>query len=284
MIIKKHSNGNQYLLTNSNMWVRNFTLPSRNFIDINKTIKSSDHFTFLKNETQNGFGKYQWIDSENIEHDDIIIVSDGYNFKELHKILSKIPRNICIIGVNGTLSKWEVLSRSLNYYVVNNPYDECMRYFPRTSKILPKCIASVRTHHSFLENYRGSKYRYYPVNEKEYHTHGSNEVRWQIDDYRNAICAAIGLSHRFNVQRLLLLCCDNSFEEKRDGSIQLENGLFMYPQQKIAHDLIDGNLYWLKNQDYKNILISSYSNGILFDNALNIKQDEILSFFGVKDE
>ena len=75
------------------------------------------------------------------------------------------------------------------------------------------------------------------------------------------------------------MCCDNVFEEKRDGSIEVEDG-YMYPQQKIAHALIDANLYWLKNQDYKNIEISQYLSGIKFSNALNIQENEILSFFG----
>ena len=95
---------------------------------------------FLKNETQNGFKKYQWIDSEQFNHENIVIISDGHKFDERHLILSKLPKNVTIIGVNGALSKWAIHNKSLTYYVVNNPYDECMRFFPRTSKILPKCI------------------------------------------------------------------------------------------------------------------------------------------------
>ena len=207
-----------------------------------------------------------WIDSERFHYENIIIVSDGYDFKSKQSILAKMPSNILIIGVNGSLVKWEILNRSLNYYVVNNPYEECIRYLPKQSKILPKCIASVRTNYRFLQNYRGTKYRYYPVNEYNYTALGDKETKWQIDDYRNAICAAIGLSYRFGASKILLFCCDNSFKDERPGAIKLDNGLWTYPQHKIAHELIDGNLYWLKNQPYKDISIGNFSNGLKYYN------------------
>ena len=52
MKIKNNTDGNQYFLTNENMWVRNFTLDAVPFVDINKTIKASDHFVFLQNEVK----------------------------------------------------------------------------------------------------------------------------------------------------------------------------------------------------------------------------------------
>ena len=114
MRIKKHSNGNQYLLTSNNNWVRNFTKNNVPYIDINNTIKNKDHFLFLQNETQNGFKRMPWIDSESIFHPNIIIVSDGFNFKEKIKYLNNIPKEITIIGVNGSLIKWEILNRNIN--------------------------------------------------------------------------------------------------------------------------------------------------------------------------
>ena len=148
--IKKHSSGNHYLLTQQNMWVRNFNLPAVQYIDINKTIKSQDHFVFLKNETQNNFNKYSWIDSEKLYHPNIVIVSDGYDFQKKHEVLSELPKSVTLIGVNGSLAKWQIKTRSLNYYVVNNPYPECIKFLPKTSNILPKCIASPRTNFDFL--------------------------------------------------------------------------------------------------------------------------------------
>lgn len=280
MRIKKHSNGNQYVLTSTNMWVRNFAYENVPFVDINETIEEKDHFVFLQNEVQNNLQRIQWIDSEKIYHPFIVIVSDGFNFKEKHKLLSKLPKNITIIAVNGALAKWENQHRNINYYVVNNPYDECMKYLPR-NRTFPKCIASQRTNHEFLKKYRGMKLKYYPVNEKSYTTLGMKEVAWQIDDYRNSICAAIGLAFRFNVEKLLLFCCDDSFQDSRPGAINLENGLWMYPQHKIAHGLIDGNLYWLKNQPYQEVQTADCSSGLKYNNALNIKEENIFSFFGI---
>jgi len=281
MIIKKHTNGNQYLSTLQNMWVRNFTMDAKNYIDINNTISPKDHFLFLKNETKNSFKRYQWIDGENFYHPNIVIVSDGYNFKEKHKVIENLGKDITIIGVNGSLSKWEIQKRSMNYYVVNNPYQECMKYLPRKGGVLPKCIASPRTNYEFLDNYRGTKMRYYPVNEKGYKTLGEKETQWQIDDYRNPICAAIGLSYKFGVEKLLLLCCDDSFSDSRPGAIQTENKLWMYPQHEIAHELIDANLYWLKNQNYKEILIKDCSSGAKYKNASYIEKENVMSFFGI---
>lgn len=282
MRIKKHPNGNLYVLTPQNKWVRNFTKTSCQFVDINNNISKNDYFTFLQNETKNNFQRHQWIDTEPLYHDKIIIVSDGFNFKENHKILASLPKDITIIGVNGSLAKWEVVNRNINYYVVNNPYRDCMKFLPKSSKILPKCIASQRTYFEFLQNYRGMKYKYYPVNETSYATKGQKEVSWQIDDYRNPICAAIGLSYRFGADKLLLLCCDDSFEDERPSSTKLENNLWMYPQHEIAHGLIDGNLYWLANQKYKKVTIGDCSSGPKYKNAPYIKKENILSFFEEK--
>ena len=279
MKIKKYQNGNQYILTPQNKWVRNFTINSVPFIDINETIESKDHFIFLKNETKNGSKKYPWINLEQNYHPNIVIVSDGYNFKNKQNILEKLPKSTTIIGVNGALKNWNIKKRNMNFYVVNNPYPSCLNYLPKKNNILPKCIASQRTNYEFLEVYRGSKWRYYPVNEKYYTTLGAKEVQWQIDDYRNSICAAIGLAYKFGVEKLLLFCCDDSFDGERPGSKKIENNLWMYPIQEIAHGLIDGNIYWLSKQKHKEVLIKDHSSGPNYTNASYIKEEEILSFF-----
>jgi hypothetical protein len=280
MRIKKHSNGNEYLLTPQNKWVRNFTKNSGSFIDINNTISEKDHFTFLKNETKNNFRRYQWIDSEDLFHDKICIVSDGFDFARKQKILSELPKDVTILAVNGALAKWDVKSRSPNYYIVNNPYSECMKYLPRNLNVFPKCIASPRTNFEFLEAYRGMKFKYYPANEQSYTTNGLKEVSWQIDDYRNPICAAIGLAYKFGVQKILLFCCDDVFKDERPGAVKLENNLWMYPQQEVAHGLIDASLYWLTHQNYSKVIASDHSLGPNYENATYIKEEDINSFFG----
>lgn len=277
MRIKKLPNGNQYLLTDQNKWVRNFTKHSP-FIDINNTINEKDHFVFLQNEVKNNLKRYTWINSEQIYHPNILIVSDGYDFKRKHKLLSNLPKDITIIGVNGALVNWE-LNKNMNYYVVNNPYQDCIKYLPKQNKVQPKCIASVRTNFEFLENYNGTKFRYYPVNENSYTSLGNKEVSWQIDDYRNSICASIGLAYHFNVEKLLLFCCDDVFKDEKPGAKKLENDLWIYPQQEIAHGLIDGSLYWLKNQDFTEVIIGDCSSGSIYKNATNINEEQILSFF-----
>lgn len=281
MRIKKNKDGNQYFFTSSGMWVRNFTKESVPYIDLNETISDSDCRIFAKNEIENSMQRIAWIDSEDIDEKNIIIISDGYQFKEKQKILNSIPKDICIIGVNGSLSNWENKNRNINYYVLNNPYDDCMNYFPRKTRVLPKCIISPRTNPEFVKNYKGSKYKYYPVNERSYNTLGSKEAKWQIDDYRNPICAAIGLAYKFKVSKLLLFCCDDSFENERPGSIQLENKLWAYPQQEIASSIIDGNLYWLKSQKYQDVDVANISSGHNLVNAEKIKEEDIISFFGM---
>lgn len=279
MRIKKSSNGNQYLLTEQSRWVRNFTKPIVPFLDINHTISPEDYFVFLKNEVQNGIKRYTWIDSEKIYHPRIVIISDGFEFSKRHKMLEDLPKDTAIIGVNRSLAKWDVPSRSMNYYVVNNPYGECMKYLPRGNRTLPKCIASARTNYEFLENYRGTKYRYYPVNESKYATLGAKETSWQIDDYRNPICAAIGLAYRFGVEQLLLLCCDDVFKEERPGATKLDNGLWIYPQQEIATGLIDGNLHWLQSQQHAEVYVKNCSDGLLLKNASYINEEKIATFW-----
>ena len=277
--IKKATDGNKYLLTDEGMWVRDFTAEQVPFTDMNNTIANSDYFVFLENETKNGFEKYSWIDSENISMQDVVIVSDGYDFANKQKLLSNLPKETTIIGVNGTLSKWNIPDRSMNWYLINNPYNECMKYLPRRGRILPKCIASCRTNHRFMNAYKGTKYKYHPTNEKSYSGMSIKETKWQVDDYRNPICAAINLAFRFGAEKILLFCCDDSFSGARDGAVQLKNGLYEYPQQSIAHGLIDGCLYWIKNYPYYSTKIGDHSSSKEFKFAEYIDEEGILPFF-----
>lgn len=281
--VKKHSNGNLYCLTSENKWVRNFADENKIYADINSTIKPQDHFIFLENETINTHQKFPWIDSESFSFSDVVIVSDGYGFKEKQNILEDLPRSVLLIGVNGALAKWTSKKRSLDFYVVNNPYQECMNFFPKNLRNFPRCIASCRTNHEFLSNYDGIVYRYYPVNEATYSSVGNAQVAWQIDDYRNPICASIGLAYRFGVERLLLFCCDNSFDDERPGSVLLENKLRTYPQHVIAHSLIEGNIFWLSNQTYWNVEINDHSSGPTFECAPYIDVENVSYFFGANN-
>ena len=56
----------------------------------------------------------------------------------------------------------------------------------------------------------------------------------------------------------------------------MENGLFQYPQQIMSQNIIDQQLYWLRKNE---IEIFDHSNGIKYNNAEYIKQDDMFSFF-----
>jgi len=276
MRIKKHSNKNEYLLTEGGMWVRNFHKMSVPYVDINKLTREEDYSILLKNEILNNASRHPWIDTEDFHHDNIVIISDGYKFKEMHQVIAKLPKTVAIMAVNGALAEWTAKERSPTYYVVNNPYPECMKYM---SKIAwPRCIASVRTYHEFVERYRGVKYRYMPVSELGYAGPKSNDIHYQIDDYRNPICAAIGLAYQFGVKKLVLAGCDDSFDTDRPGSEKLPNGLYQYPQQRIPHSLIEGNLFWLRRAT-PGLITRNASAGLEYRLAAYIKPDAILAFF-----
>jgi hypothetical protein len=274
MIIKKHKNKNEYLLTTEKFWVRNFTKINAPSININQLTNFDDYKIFLENELKNSQKKYPWIDTENLIHDKIAIISDGLEFEnktDFIKILQSL--NVTTIGVNGSLKKWNN-NKSLNYYVINNPYPEAMHFFPKRNNF-PKCIASIRTNWEFLERYKGIKYKYYPSIEPAYTGTISKEIDYQIDDYRNPICAAINLSYRFNAKKILLLCCDNSFKENRAGSMKISDDVFMYPQHKTVHSLIDANLFWLKG----NIEAKNHSKNLEYKNASYIDEEGTINFF-----
>ena len=81
----------------------------------------------------------------------------------------------------------------------------------------------------------------------------------------------------FNAYKIFLYCCDDSFEGERPSAEKLENGLYQYPQQRIAHEIIDAKLFWLKILPYHEIKIFYNSNGLKFENGTYIEEDEILN-------
>ena len=269
-----HRNKNEYYYSGHGLWVRNFTKKNVVAIDINDLISSQDMTIMLNNENNNYNKMLQRIDTESFIHEKIVIISDGYNFKERHKILEKLPAEIAVIGVNEALSTWEC-NKKMDYYVVNNPYEECRQLLPKQQKTFPKCVASTRTLSDFVDIFPGITFTYSPVPATNYLGQKS-EADYFIDDYRNAVCAAVGLSYKFGVKKLLLLCCDEVYDSYRPATEKLANHFWMYPQQKIAHDLVDGNLFWLKKA---NIKTGYCSDGPEYKNAGYIAEDSIAKFF-----
>jgi hypothetical protein len=282
MIIKKHKNKNQYAVTEG-VFVRDFTAFGVNPIDLNRMCTAEDHDLFVKNESENISYRMPGIDTEPANHPHVVIVSDGHDFEAKQKLLGLLPKNVTIIAVNGALKKWKMVGdkaevkRSINYYVVNNPYPECRRFLPDTHRYYPKCVASSRTNPSFLRAYQGLKYLYYPT-ENEVYSGIKTRPAYRIDDYRNPICAALGLAYHFKAYKILLFCCDSSFTDERPTAVQLENGLWSYPQQIMARKIIDANCHWLKLQ---NIEVNDYSSGGILDNApyINLNEEEITRHF-----
>lgn len=275
--IKKVSNGNEYLLTKSNIWVRNFNKELVPYIDINSSFRDANFGAFYKNERENEFLNASSIDRENIELEKVIIISDGYDFKNKVQIVKDLPRDIKIIAINGALANWPLTERYPNYYLINNPYLESMKFFPRKLKSHPTCLASTKTYSEFLKNYRGVIITYNAVDEVYYKCRKSIEPVFQIDDYRNPICAAIQLAYMFNPQKIFLLGCDDSFENERPSAEKLDNGLYQYPQQRTAHELIDAKLFWIKTLVYQEINLYYNSHGLKFENATYIDEEEILN-------
>lgn len=275
-IIKKHKNKNEYLLISHSLWVRNFVKVAHP-VDINKLINEKDYKLLTENELTVSAMRVAKIDAETIRKNKVIIISDGYKFDENIEILSKLPRDVTVIGTNRSLAKWKRLR--MDYFVVNNPYRECMSYLPNS--YFPTCIASSRTLPDFIHHYRmkrGVVYQYNATRQVQYSGIDLG-VLYYIDDYRNPICAAIGLAYRFGVQKLLLLCCDDAFEDNRSGSMKLHNGLHMYPQHEISHGLIEGNLYWLKRQPYHEVKIGNCSHGPKYKEIPYINNEDIVEFF-----
>jgi hypothetical protein len=278
MQIKRHKNKNEYVLTPQGFWVRNFTL---NVIpvDINKFSSRSDYGLLTQNEIEIRSQNYPEIGSTDFKCRKCLIVSDGFSFKEKIEHLLSLPKDVCVIGVNRSLAKWydksgNLLKRQMNFFLVNNPYESCRAQMPK-HRYFPPCIISSRTFKGFVDKYPGNIYRYVPVLEECIKHNETNY--YQIDDYRNPICAALGLAYRFKAEKIALYCCDDSFNTSRPGAIQLDNGLWTYPQHMVSHGLIEGNIYWLK--DY-GIEVADFSSGPKYEMIDTKLHADVKSFFG----
>lgn len=281
-MIKKHKNKNNYLVQDG-IYIRDFTSQNVPYIDLNNILENQDYDLCMENELNNITCKYPTIDNEQFVHKKIVIISDGYDFDKKQEMLINLPKDVAIIAVNGSLKKWRLLPRlsglgkSINYYVVNNPYHESINFIPDIHQYYPKCIASIRTNTKFLKKYNGMKYLYFPtINEK--FSGAGVKCDYYIDDYRNPVCAALGLAYRFGAVKILLFCCDDSFKDNRPGSIKLDNDLYCYPQQNISKNIIDANCYWFKKEK---ISITDSSSAGKYDNIAYIKSEEqkILEYF-----
>lgn len=279
MRIKKFKN-NEYVFCDG-IWVRNFCKAGTP-LDIN-SISSEDVNKLLENELTNArISGLQLDDLNSTEMRNLIIMSDGHGWKKNQLILGGIPNSLTkTIGVNGSLAKWEMvgekseIQRTMTFYLVNNPYPECMGYLPRSHRYYPNLIASTRTNPEFFGEYKSLPFFYRPSKNMNYYCSANDQTLMNLDDYRNPICAATSFAWKKGVKNLVLFCCDESFEEKRPGSIRMENGLYQYPQQIMCQNVIDGQLYWLRKAGVR---VADCSSGIKYKNAEYIEIDQIKDF------
>ena len=281
MRIKKSPSKNEYIRA-GDVWVRNFTKPNVRPYNISHMYSPEEHKVLMANEVKNkSFAK---ISDEQLHMEKVIIVSDGHSFQWKHLCLAKFPSDVFIMAINRALRNWRLMSedwgknkRPINAYVANNPFPQILSCLPNHF-YFPSCIASSRTNFEFLKQYSGNRHVYEPALEKVFGT--EKQERYFIDDYRNPICAAIGLAYRFGVKELMLVSCDDSFPKKKDGAEQLPNGLWTYPQHLRAQEIIDANLYWLTHQEERKIKVADWSDGMKYTNAAYISsEEEAISFF-----
>jgi hypothetical protein len=279
MRIKKFKK-NKYILSKDRIWVRD--LCSRaDFIDINNLYSKEKKF-WLENEFLNL--KKSKLEIPDLSFSNIAICSDGLDWIEKQEIIGGIPNSdLRVIGTNGSLRDWKMvgenakIKRVMSFYLVNNPYNECEFYLPKKHNYYPSLISSTRTNSKFIEGYKNKNeiYFYKPSEDLDYSS-PPNILNVYLDDYRNPICAAISLAYKFNVKNLFLFCCDDAFRDERPGAVKMENGLYQYPQQIMSQNIIDKQLYWLKQAGIK---IFDHSSGIKYENAEYINSQDLISFF-----
>tara|TARA_Y100000034_G_scaffold3535_1_gene4281 strand:- start:7479 stop:8345 length:867 start_codon:yes stop_codon:yes gene_type:complete len=281
MIIRKHANKNEYVVTADGLWVRNFnTIVSP--IDLNE-LNKGDYKFLNTNEFVNSKMGLPDVEDIVLGSPYIIIVSDGYDFTNKCELLTdEAMKAGAIIGINGALKKWPLIgSREKKrgmVYLINNPYPEASSWLPMKHSYYPKCIASTRTNPEFIRGYRGEVFTYVPTPERGFDS-STYSPKFKIDDYRNPVCAALNIAHHMGAQRILLFCCDDAFEEDRPSSIDTGKDTRMYPQHLISQRLIDANLFWLKHKN-PDIKIADYSRGGDYVNAEYINSEQgVLDFF-----
>jgi hypothetical protein len=283
--IKKFKN-NEYILQEG-VWVRNLCREASP-VDIN-SLGRKDMNLFLANESANmKVSSLQLDDLNPVDVRNLVILSDGYGWKEKQLVLGDLPNTMVkTIGVNGSLAKWEMvgdkaeIQRTMTFYLVNNPYPECTGYLPRRHRYYPNLIASTKTNPKFLNEYKSQPFLYKSTQDLNYSGIGPDQNCMSLDDYRNPVCAAISFAWRKGVKKMVLLCCDEAFQDERPGAVKMKNGLYQYPQQIMCQKIIDGQLHWLRRAGVR---VADCSSGIEYANAAYIEIEGIKGFFEKEED
>lgn len=274
--IKIHKNKNEYFLTEDKIWVRNFAKIGIKPIDINNFYFEKEIQMLLDNEIKNGELQSLDLMSELKDVKKILIISDGYGFKEAGNLIEQLPNDVKIITNYGACRFWE-FKRLPNYMVITNPFDDALLHLP--TKIFPYLIASSRTNNNFLKRYVNTIIKYYPTPDENYESPSSRNNSLHIDEYRNSIATSIGIAYKMNCEKLCIAYPLNAYEKQRPATEKIEDTeLYCYPQQRIARNIIDANIFWYKLARPKcNICYTGIKNSIKFANY--IEPNMIRSFY-----
>ena len=242
--IKIHKNKNDYFLTDDKIWVRNFAKTNVKPLDINNFYNEKEIQLLLDNEIKNH--ELQTFDfaSEIKQNKKVLIISDGYGFQNSSTWLDQIPNDVKIIANYGACRFWNS-KRMPNYMVATNPFSDALVYLPE--RIFPILITSARTNNDFLKRYANTIIKYYPTPDENYESPISHNSPLYIDEYRSSIAASVAIAHKMGCEKLCLAYPINAYEKQRPATEKIEDTeLFFYPQQKIARNLIDANIFWHK--------------------------------------
>lgn len=265
--IKLHKNKNDYFLTEDKIWIRNFSKINAKSLDINNFYNDKEIQLLLSNEIKNN--EIQTFDfmSEIKNTKKILIVSDGYGFQNFHEWIDKLPSDVKIIANYGACRFWNA-ERLPNYMVITNPFDDALVYLP--NRIFPVLIASSRTNSNFLTRYPNTIIKYYPTPDENYESPNSHGNPIHIDEYRNSIAASISIAYKMGCERLCIACPINAYDKQRPATEKIEDTeLYFYPQQRIARNIIDGNIFWYKMaKSNSNICYTGIKNSLMFANYI----------------
>ena len=266
LTFKKHANLNEYLRV-GNYWVRNFASQSVKPQDINNFYYDMDVRDIISNEIKNSnlrlgaldislFSKFRrWL-----------IVSDGYGY-ENHKLLENVGQDVCVIVVNQAARFWKSYVFP-EYFIVNNPTKACITSLPIAR--FPKLLANRKTYHNFVQNYKNVVYLYDSVADDYYESLISKDSPVHLDDYRNPICAGIGLAHACGGGDIFLAFCSVAYSDSRPSTVEIGDGAYQYPVQKTADEIVDGNLFWYKfGNKFSNIYHTGLKNSFKFSKYLS---------------
>ena len=258
--IKKKYN-NEYTLTPTNIWVRNYEKNITPY-NLNQLYNENESKAFIENEISLIQNKAIQFNINSLPFGKkILIVSDGYNWVDLKGVLPDIPNDVIIIGVNGSLKSWPMRDdqrpvKKMDYYLISHPFDNAVKYLPK-HLYRPRCLTSVRTNKNFSSKYKGDLLFY--------HFSPNGQVGRKIkplfylDDYLNPICDVLQLALKRRATHIGFLGCDDAFEGKKETAICLEGNIWSYPQHKIVNDIINHLVQWTGEIDGYNPKLFSCS-------------------------